>query len=81
MMDRDLHSSLPAQQQENAMQKADLLPEFCNTSAHKEQGAHIPSIKVSVFPLHSNLGTKHTFKDSKFPFFNISMQFLLSFSR
>lgn len=69
MMERDLHSLLAAQQHEKAMQKTDSLPEFCNTSAHREQSAHIPYIKVSVFPLHSNLGNKHTLKDAKFHFF------------
>jgi len=69
MMEGDLHSSLRAQQQEKATQKPDLLPEFCDTSARREQSPNIPSIKVSVFPLHSNRASKRTFKDSKFPFF------------
>lgn len=66
-MERESHSLLPAQQQENEMHKTDLLPEFCYTSVHREQSAYIPSIK-SEFPLHSNLEKKHRLKDSKFPF-------------
>lgn len=51
MMERDLHSSLLAHQPENVIHKADPLPEFCNTSAHREQSAHILPIKVFVFIL------------------------------